>query len=684
MRRIYAALLATCVVLAPVCAQPSSTFDEGSNRWDLSNGILHATFQISADGKFTLRQIDDLDGGHQWTVPLGMASSPVRIQLGAFTYDANTTFQLVEQHTESPTPSTTRQVITLQDLLSTARVRVELEISTGQPVLRHRVGITNLTSDAVYATTGDLLPYRLDASSNALTLFRVTQWVVAERQNFHTIETALGPDVPPVVAVTGAHGDYCAWIAVRDADGRGLFAGWEFDGQAQAGAQVGSNGSLELAAAIKSLHHRVEPGATFTLPAGFLGMFQGSWDQAGYATQRFSEAILAKPAPDNFPYVSWDSWAYQTGLNEQILRLNADAAASLGVELFVVDLGWAKSIGDWHEDPAKFPGGLRALSNYVHSQGMKFGLHFALAEVALDAPVLQDHPDWTASESDNYFGAASLCLSNQPARDWLIGEAVRMIDEYGVDYLLQDGENMVKQCSRTNHTHDPADSNYSNSVDGINAVIAEVQRQRPNTVWENCENGGNMMTFQMVQQYVTSITNDASGALGSRQGVWGATYPFTPRFADRYMPEDPSNTYITRSYMFGGPWHFMNQLASMDAGSAAVAQSEIGAFKSARGLIRDGEVFHLTGEPGQTPVDAIESYSVKYDKAVVVVTREGGQDSFPAIRLQGLYGQNSYLVHFQDDPRVLTFSGLQLTRDGVRVNLPYAQSAEIVYVEPLK
>jgi alpha-galactosidase len=315
---------------------------------------------------------------------------------------------------------------------------------------------------------------------------------------------------------------------------------------------------------------------------------------------------------------------------------------------------------------------------------MKFGLHFALAEVAPDAPVLADHPDWTATESDGYFGAVSLCLSNKPTRDWLIGEALRMIDEYGVDYLVQDGENMVKRCRRTNHTHDPDDSNYSNAVDGINRVIAEVQRQRPGVVWENCENGGNMMTFQMVQQYVTSTTNDASGALESRAGVWGATYPFSPRYADRYMPEDPSNTYITRSYMFGGPWHFMNQLAEMVPSDAAVAQGEIGAYKNNRSLIKNGQVFHLTNEPGQTPVDAIESYSLKDDRAVVVVSRDGGDDSFPAIRLQGFFEQNSYLVHFQDDSRVLTMSGLQLTEDGVHVNLPAPQSAEIVYVDPLQ
>src|SRR5262249_18408295 len=265
---------------------------------------------------------------------------------------------------------------------------------------------------------------------------------------------------------------------------------------------------------------------------------------------------------------------------------NARIAASLGIELLVVDLGWARNIGDWREDPAKFPTGLRVLSDYVHSLGMKFGLHFALAEASPDAAVLRENPDWTSSETYGYFGALSLCLSNEATRDWVVQQALAMIDDYGVDWILQDGENMVKKCTKTTHSHDSRDSNYSNSVDGIDWVIDEVRKLRPNVMWENCEDGGNMMTFAMIQRYVTSITNDASGALGARQGVYGATYPFSPRYADRYMPEDPSTTYFTRSYMFGGPWHLMNQLPTMPPASAALVAQEIETYKNIRSRIQ--------------------------------------------------------------------------------------------------
>ena len=102
---------------------------------------------------------------------------------------------------------------------------------------------------------------------------------------------------------------------------------------------------------------------------------------------------------------------------------------------------------------------------------------------------------------------------------------------------------MVKVCTKTTHTHDPRDSNYSNAVDGINYVISEIQRQRPDVLWENCEDGGSMMTFNMVQSYVTSITNDASGALRSRfqRGLRRGVSVLLLSFADWYMPENPDS-----------------------------------------------------------------------------------------------------------------------------------------------
>jgi alpha-galactosidase len=314
---------------------------------------------------------------------------------------------------------------------------------------------------------------------------------------------------------------------------------------------------------------------------------------------------------------------------------------------------------------------------------MKFGLHFAFAEAAATAPVLRQHPDWTSSEDYGYFEADSLCLSHQPVRDWIIEEANRMIDEYRVDWILQDGENMVKRCTKSTHTHDPQDSNYSNAVDGLNYIVSAVQRAHPATRWENCEDGGNMMTFNMVRNYVTSIAADDSGPLTTRQAVFGITYPFSPRYADRYMPDEELGLYALRSFMFGGPWIFMNRLERMRQEDLDLATREITLYKRLRTRIREGRVFHLTGRPSDTGIDALESYHPATGTALVFAYRAEAAAGSRTLRLRGLDPERRYRVHYEDDLRDGVYTGAQLMK-GYTVRLPGMWSTQLIYVDPVE
>ncbi|MGA2271697.1 MAG: glycoside hydrolase family 36 protein [Bryobacteraceae bacterium] len=677
-------LVAQALATKP-CFGAQSIFDPNQKTWTLDNGWLQAVFHLTPEGYFLVQSLADLQNGDAWVAAPDRPASPIFVQTNGDLYNAQRSFQLMDQYSRKTNPNGVQQYIVLQDLNGTAQITVVLELYDGQPVLRYHVELRNQRVFAVYVTGINMTPWAFADGGQAYTTLSVNQWSVESTPaDFEPLESVLDPNGAEVEVYSGAGARQCGWVALRDAGARGLFAGWEFDGRARTTVQqAGPRGYIELSSSIPDLNHPVPPSSDFQTPYAFLGLFHGDWDEAGYRTQRFMEAVLAKPAPDakTFPYISWDSWAYEEQLDEQTLRLNAAMAASMGVELFVVDLGWARAIGDWHSDRTKFPHGLSALSDYVHSLGMKFGLHFALAEADPASPVLQANPDWTSSESDGYFGASSLCLSNQPTRDWLIQEAIRIIDEYHVDWILQDGQNMVKRCTKTTHTHDPNDSNYANAVDGLNAVVAAIQAARPNVYWENCENGGSMMTFNMVKYYVTSITNDASGALDSRHAVYGATYPFPPRFAERYMPvSDGLDPYAAHSYMFGGPWVLMNRLPDLTPGQVGFLANEIQRYKTQRAGVAAGKVYHIL-PPSATSTDAIESYNPIADSAVAVVTRAGTEAATFVLRPQGLDPSQRYVVWFEGDPSVYLQPGAQLMNDGVRVPLPAPFSSEIVHID---
>jgi alpha-galactosidase len=207
-------------------------------------------------------------------------------------------------------------------------------------------------------------------------------------------------------------------------------------------------------------------------------------------------------------------------------------------------------------------------------------------------------------------------------------------------------------------------------VQGINAVVSAIQQARPNVLWENCENGGNMMTFNMVKSYVTSITNDASGSLPSRQAVYGATYPFPPRYAERYMPESDGFTpYATHSYRFGGPWVLMNKLADLQTDQVAFLQEQIQHYKDQRTDISAGKVFHIQA-PAANATDVIQSYNETTDTAIAVVTRAAAGGATYLFRPKGLQAQQRYSVWFEIDSAVYSQTGAQLMSNGFRVMLP--------------
>jgi alpha-galactosidase len=669
----------------PLLYSAQSVYNADQSTWTLNSGVIQAAIQLTTDGYLRVQSIYDFTSGDSWSASANQPSSPIHFQAGGEVFDASRQYQLLDQYTQSIGASGVRQFIVLQDSKGMGQITLRLEVYDGLPVLRYSVVYRNLTQAPVPVTLIDMVPWAFGDSGARYTAFRVNQWSVGSvAGNFQQSESALDPSGTPLQVYSGAHGLQCGWLALHDGGGRGLFAGWEFDGRAKTTlAQNGAQRLLQIYSSIKDLKHAVDPFADFEMPSAFIGTFHGDFDEAGYQTQRFVESVLAKPVPNGgaFPYVAWDSWGYSGQIDENTLRRNADVAASLGVELFIVDLGWARSIGDWYEDPDKFPHGLAALSDYVHSLGMKFGLHFALTEADPASPVLRQNPDWTSTESDGYNGAVSLCLSNQPARDWLIQQGVRMIDDYSVDWILQDGENMVKQCTKTTHTHDPADSNYANAVEGLNAVVSAIQAARPQVLWENCEDGGNMMTFNMVKSYVTSVTNDASGSLDSRQAVYGATYPFSPRYADRYMlGSDGLDTYATGSYRFGGNWVLMNQLASLTPDQQGTLGEQIVNYKRQRRIINGGKVYHIL-PPSLNGVDAIQSYNPDLDSALAVVTRSATDSPDYVFRPQGLDPDQRYTVWFDNSPFVYSVPGAQLMSGGVRVQLPTPYSADVVHID---
>jgi len=120
------------------------------------------------------------------------------------------------------------------------------------------------------------------------------------------------------------------------------------------------------------------------------------------------------------PPMGWNSWnKFRCDINEDLVKEIADAMAESGMkdagyEYVVIDDCWQvdrDENGELVPDPDRFPSGIKALSDYVHSKGLKFGI---------------------------YSCAGDMTCQNRPGSRGYEFQDARTFAKWGVDYLKYD------------------------------------------------------------------------------------------------------------------------------------------------------------------------------------------------------------------------------------------------------
>lgn len=101
--------------------------------------------------------------------------------------------------------------------------------------------------------------------------------------------------------------------------------------------------------------------------------------------------------------MGWNTWnTFGRHISEQLIRESTDAFESLGLkkagyQYIVIDDCWSKYWRNPQTDrlepePEKFPNGMKAVSDYIHSKGLKFGMYSCAGQrTCADYPGSFDH-----------------------------------------------------------------------------------------------------------------------------------------------------------------------------------------------------------------------------------------------------------------------------------------------------
>jgi hypothetical protein len=687
------------------------------------------------DGSLRTTSLYDIASGTEWcdgahpsaafSLAYGLSGSPVRARSGLDRWN-------LLDASESNEPATLRLV--LGDAGGLVRVSLFLEGVRGFPVLRMWTTVENTGDRPLELARQQFLhlvvnpfdaplelvwvsPFNWD---NPLNGFRTHSWELRNGEERHLVGGPYGASdcaalnrgepFPPEPHETryrreAEPGDYdgpfresCGWLVLHRPEARlGLFAGWEWSGAVDATVRAIPPHAAELSIGHLAplFHHQLAPGQTLTSPPAFVGLFAGDLDDAGDVTRRLAEARYIPPRPEidvradaEFPYLIADSWGLHERIDEDYVRTMIDEAAELGVEVFTLDKGWERAVGDWQANE-RFPGGIRALADFARERGIAFGLWCAFGNAHPSAPVVHEHPDWLATWDGKAhtwsFGCHALCLGHEPVREWVKAELDRVIREYGVSWFLHDFETIAR-CNSSEHTHQPGSADYAN-VAALYEVLDHLRAAHPRINIENCWNGGRMMDFGMLPRHDTSIGDDWARAVVNRLAAFGVTRFLPPTWNSKYMGDEHlSSRYLIRSYLFGGPWILMGDWPRWTAEMRAEAVAGIELYKRLRGLIAPARVYHLREpRPDGTGWDAIEAFDSATGRGVILAHRSYFLAREPArVRPRGLSPDATYRVSFEDRPDSFERTGSRLESEGIPLALSDHFTTDLVYLEAVR
>jgi alpha-galactosidase len=155
----------------------------------------------------------------------------------------------------------------------------------------------------------------------------------------------------------------------------------------------------------------------------------------------------------------WCSWyAYHEDIDQETLRADLGGLAGLSFDVFQVDDGWERVVGDW-EPNAKFPAGMADLASRAAEAGLRAGIWLAPfiarpeSRTAQDRPhlLLRDESGQPVPAGYNWGGPYyALDLTLPEAREH-VGDVISTVVGWGYTYLKLDFVNAVAITASARH-----------------------------------------------------------------------------------------------------------------------------------------------------------------------------------------------------------------------------------------
>jgi alpha-galactosidase len=486
-----------------------------------------------------------------------------------------------------------------------------------------------------------------------------------------------------------------------DKTGAGVWFGMEWSGlwshYCTANADGTTSATLFLNLGERWMHYLVtQPdftmnvGEVLELAPVHFGFFDGGIEEGPNAVRRYLRQRICPPlagAPV-LPHLAYDHWfGVEEDFDEPFLRAQADRAAELGLEYFVLDAGWfdggfRHGAGNWFADPEKFPQGIRPFADYVRSKGLKFGLFHEPERANRGSEWVRRHPELFIDIGNE---SLLLDLSRPAAQDLLIDHFRKLITELDVRWIRWDLNVDIGLYWREADKSARIQLAYCR---GLYRVLDEIKSAFPQLVHENCASGGRRIDLGMLGYAHSSWISDTTIPPDSCHFIQSHANVFLPAHlcsravvVKRGQGDDGFGDYDVLSRM-AGSLLFSGDIASWSAGMTRQMKNAVDVFREIRPILC-GDYYRLLPSPVEPDDwDAGQFIAGDRGRGVVFVFRPAGGDDLKTVRLKQLLPDVRYRVisryGVEQSPQIRT--GRDLMQDGLLLRF-LARGACLLSVE---
>ena len=441
-----------------------------------------------------------------------------------------------------------------------------------------------------------------------------------------------------------------------------------YSGNFQAAAERTQLENNRLLLGINPYHfcYTLEPGQVFTAPEAALICSPAGLGQMSRQYHRaIREHLIHDPCQGQRRPVLINNWeATEFTFDAEKLVEIAQAAAPLGIELFVMDDGWFGSrdtdfsgLGDWFVNKEKLPGGLEALVPRIQALGMSFGLWVEPEMVSEDSQLYRAHPDWALGEPNRpqTRGRSQLVLdfSRPEVREHIYQAMKQVLDCAPITYLKWDMNRSLSDVWSAALPPDRQGEVYHRYVLGVYDVLERLRRDYPQLLIEGCSGGGGRFDAGMLYYTPQIWCSDNTDAIDRLRIQYGTSFGYPVSAVGAHVSAVP-NAQTGRSVpietrgvvAMSGTFGYEMDLNAATPREREVIKEQVAFFKAHYELLQQGDYYRLS-DPFTDPYTAWEQVSPDRREALVSLVTGSVHAAAPFrnLRLKGLNPKLHYRVN---------------------------------------